>query len=273
MSVLEAKRARLADQAKTSAERDTIRSRHDVPIDALGSGSDYTVFLDYLQIASLDLGFGGDDGGGVYHSVYDSFYWYTNFSDGKFTHGVALSQTIGTALLRLADADVLPFEFRGTAETLRRYVDEIDKLAATGSDSEGTASTGRKLDLDPLRSALGKLSKAADAYERAMTHVPSTTRRALEAPRLAEINRILYSTERTFRHEAGLPRRPWFKHLAYAPGLYTGYGVKTLPGIREGIEQQQWDEAAAFVPIVAGAITRLADDVDRAASLLKKVGS
>jgi N-acetylated-alpha-linked acidic dipeptidase len=273
MSVLEAKRARLADQAKTSAERDTIRSRHDVAIDALGSGSDYTVFLDFLQIASLDLGFGGEDGGGVYHSVYDSFYWYTNFSDGKFTHGVALSQTIGTALLRLANADVLPFEFRGTAETLRRYVDEIDKLAANGSDSEGTASTGRKLDLDPLRSALGKLSKAADTYERAMTHVPNTTRRALQAPQLAEINRILYSTERAFRHEAGLPRRPWFKHLAYAPGLYTGYGVKTLPGIREGIEQQQWDEAAAFVPIVAGAITRLADDVDRAASLLKKAGS
>jgi N-acetylated-alpha-linked acidic dipeptidase len=273
MSVLEAKRARLAEQAKTSAERDTIRARHDVAIDALGSGSDYTVFLDFLQIASLDLGFGGEDGGGVYHSVYDSFYWYTNFSDGKFTHGVALSQTIGTALLRLANADVLPFEFRGTTETLRRYVDEIDKLAANGSDSEGTASTGRKLDLDPLRSALGKLSKAADTYERAMTHVPNTTRRALEGPRLAEINRILYSTERAFRHEAGLPRRPWFKHLAYAPGLYTGYGVKTLPGIREGIEQQQWDEAAAFVPIVAGAITRLADDVDRAASLLKKAGS
>jgi N-acetylated-alpha-linked acidic dipeptidase len=272
-SVLEAKRARLAEQAKTSAERDAIRSRHDVLIDALGSGSDYTVFLDYLQIASLDLGFGGDDGGGVYHSVYDSFYWYTNFSDGKFTHGAALSQTIGTALLRLANADVLPFEFRGTAETLRRYVDEIDKLAAAGSDSEGMASTGRKLDLDPLRSALGKLSKAAEAYERAMTHVPNTTRRALEGPRLDEVNHILYSTERDFRHEAGLPRRPWFKHLAYAPGLYTGYGVKTLPGIREGIEQQQWDEAAAFVPIVAGAITRLADDVDRAASLLKKVGS
>jgi N-acetylated-alpha-linked acidic dipeptidase len=273
MSVLEAKRTRLAEQAKTSAERDAIRARHDVPIDALGSGSDYTVFLDYLQIASLDLGFGGDDGGGVYHSVYDSFYWYTNFSDGKFTHGAALSQTIGTALLRLANADVLPFEFRGTAETLRRYVDEIDKLATAGSDSEGTASTGRKLDLDPLRSALGKLSKAADTFERAMTHVPNTTRRALQAPQLAEINRIVYSTERAFRHEAGLPRRPWFKHLAYAPGLYTGYGVKTLPGIREGIEQQQWDEAAAFVPIVAGAITRLSDDVDRAASMLKKVGS
>jgi N-acetylated-alpha-linked acidic dipeptidase len=271
MSVIEAKRARLAEQAKTSAERDAIRARHDVPIDALGSGSDYTVFLDYLQVASLDLGFGGDDGGGVYHSVYDSFYWYTNFSDGKFTHGVALSQTIGTALLRLANADVLPFEFRGTAETLRRYVDEIDKLATGGSDSEGTASTGRKLDLDPLRSALGRLSKAADTFERAMTHVPNTTRRALQAPQLAEINRILYSTERAFRHEAGLPRRPWFKHLAYAPGLYTGYGVKTLPGIREGIEQQQWDEAAAFVPIVAGAITRLADEVDHAASMLKKV--
>jgi N-acetylated-alpha-linked acidic dipeptidase len=272
-SVIEAKRVRLAEQAKTTAERDLIRSRHDVPIDALGSGSDYTVFLDYLQIASLDLGFGGEDGGGVYHSIYDSFYWYTNFSDGKFVHGVALSQTIGTALLRLANADVLPFEFRGTADTLRQYVDEIDKLAATAAASEGTPSTGKKLDLDPIRGALGKLSKAADAYERAMAHLPNSGGNALAGPRLAELNRILYSTERAFRHEAGLPRRPWFKHLAYAPGLYTGYGVKTLPGIREGIEQEQWDEAAAFVPIVAGAINKLAGEVDRAASLLKKTAS
>jgi N-acetylated-alpha-linked acidic dipeptidase len=273
-SLLEAKRARMAEQAKTSAERDAIRARHDIAINALGSGSDYTAFLDYLQIASLDLGFSGDDGGGVYHSVYDSFYWYTNFSDGNFTHGAALSQTTGTALLRLANADVLPFEFRGTAETLHRYVDEIEKLAGSNSSSEDDgASSGRKVDLGPVRKAIGKLSKAADSYERALTRVSKGESGAFAGPRLAELNRLLYSTERAFRHEAGLPRRPWFKHLAYAPGLYTGYGVKTLPGIREGIEQKQWDEARAFVPIVADAIDRLAGEVDRAASLLKKVGN
>jgi N-acetylated-alpha-linked acidic dipeptidase len=267
-SVLEARRTRIAEQAKTSAERDAARARRDVSIEALGSGSDYTAFLDNLQVASLDLGFGGEDGGGVYHSVYDSFYWYTHFSDGTFAHGVALSQTIGTALLRLADADVLPFEFRGTADTLSRYVDEIEKLA-TG-DGDQPEPGRRTLDLRPVRKALGKLSKAADKYERALTHLPGTARRAASASQLTELNRILYSTERAFRHEAGLPRRPWFKHLAYAPGLYTGYGVKTLPGIREGIEQQKWDEADAFIPIVADAIGRLAGEVERAESLLKQ---
>jgi N-acetylated-alpha-linked acidic dipeptidase len=91
---------------------------------------------------------------------------------------------------------------------------------------------------------------------------------SLPAEKLAEVNRLLYTSERAFRHEAGLPRRPWFKHLAYAPGFYTGYGVKTLPGIREGIEQKQWDEARAFVPIVAKAIDALAAQVDRARAVI-----
>jgi len=271
LSVLDARRARLAEQASTTSERDAIRAQRDIPIDALGSGSDYTAFLDHLQIASLNLGFSGDDGGGVYHSVYDSFHWYTTFSDGTFVHGAALSQIMGTAVLRLANADVLPFEFRATAETLRKYVDDIAALAEARATSSGVA--GRKLDLGRIRAAVRSLSKAADAYERAIVRL-----RVAKGPRgpgaasLAELNRVLYSTERAFRHEPGLPRRPWFKHLVYAPGLYTGYGVKTLPGLREGIEQDRWDEANSFVPIVAGAITRLAEEVDRAATLLKRTG-
>ena len=271
LSVLDARRARLAEQASTTSERDAIRAQRDIPIDALGSGSDYTAFLDHLQIASLNLGFSGDDGGGVYHSVYDSFHWYTTFSDGTFVHGAALSQIMGTAVLRLANADVLPFEFRATAETLRKYVDDIAALAEARATSPGVA--GRKLDLGRIRAAVRSLSKAADAYERAIVRlrVPKGPR-GPRAASLAELNRVLYSTERAFRHEPGLPRRPWFKHLVYAPGLYTGYGVKTLPGLREGIEQDRWDEANSFVPIVAGAITRLAEEVDRAAALLKRTG-
>jgi N-acetylated-alpha-linked acidic dipeptidase len=268
-SVLEARRNRLIEQAKTDAERAAIRGRIEIPIDALGSGSDYTVFLDYLQIASLDLGFGGDSGGGVYHSVYDSIYWYMHFSDGTFSHTAALSRTIGTALLRLADAEVLPFEFRGTAATLRDYVDDVAKLPAAG----------RKLDFAPLRDAIRRLSSAADAYEKALAGMtrskPGTTDSAAAArlhAQLVELNRVLYSTERAFRHEPGLPRREWFKHLAYAPGLYTGYGVKTLPGIREGLERQQWDEAASFIPIVSSAVIKLADDVHRAEQMVKKIG-
>jgi len=260
-SVLEAKRAHQIEQAKTDKEKADLRDRADLPIEALGSGSDYTAFIDYLNIASLDLGFGGDGGGGIYHSIYDSFYWYTHFSDADFTHSAALSRTIGTALMRLADADVLPFEFKGTATTLTQYVDEIEKMPVKGP----------KLDLSPLRAAIAKLSSSADAYEKALARMPKTSPAA--ASQLAALNTVLYQTERAFRYDKGLPKREWFKHLAYAPGFYTGYGVKTLPGIREGIEQDQMDEARSFVPIVAAAITKLAGQVDKAAAMVKQIGS
>jgi N-acetylated-alpha-linked acidic dipeptidase len=247
------------EQEKTELGRSLIRKRGDKPIDALGSGSDYTAFIDNLQIASLDFGFGGEGGGGVYHSIYDSFYWYTHFSDKDFAYGAALSRTIGTVILRLADADVLPFEFTATARTLRGYVDEIDKARKDIPDAPA-------IDLGPLRSSLDRLEKAAVAYNKAAMSERAT---ALPQDKLAELNRLLYTSERAFRHDAGLPRRPWFKHLAYAPGFYTGYGVKTLPGIREGIEQRQWDEARAFVPIVAKAIETLSAQVDRARAIIK----
>jgi len=248
-----------AEQDKTELGRSLIRKRADKPIDALGSGSDYTAFIDNLQIASLDFGFGGEGGGGVYHSIYDSFYWFTHFSDKDFAYGAALSRTIGTVILRLADADVLPFEFTATARTLRGYVDEIDRVRKDIPDAPA-------VDLAPLRSSLDRLEKAATGYNKAAMSDRAT---GLPPDKLAELNRLLYTSERAFRHDAGLPRRPWFKHLAYAPGFYTGYGVKTLPGIREGIEQRQWDEARSFVPIVAKAIDALAAQVDRARSVIK----
>ncbi len=258
-SVLDAKRARLIDQATDDAARAKIKGSRDIAIDALGSGSDYTAFLDFLQIASLDLGFAGDSSGGVYHSIYDSFYWFTHFSDGDFTHSAALSRVIGTALLRLADADVLPFDFKGTATALENYTQEI----------AGMPGVAGKVDVGPLRASIAKLASAADAYEKALGRLDR-----LDKDRqadLAALNEVLYRTERAFRHEAGLPKREWFKHLVYAPGLYTGYGVKTLPGIREGIEQKQWDEARSFVPIVSNAVNALTADVDRATALLKKI--
>jgi N-acetylated-alpha-linked acidic dipeptidase len=260
-NVLEAKRAREIEQARTEADKGRFR-KGDVPIEALGSGSDYTAFLDHLTIASLNLGFGGDGDGGVYHSIYDSFNWYTTFSDKDFSHSAALSRVIGTALLRLADADVLPFEFRGTASTLRGYVEELEKLA-TDRDV--------RLEFGPLKGAISRLAASADRYEDALRRIKAAP--AGNGQQLAELNRVLYSTERAFRHEAGLPRREWFKHLAYAPGFYTGYGVKTLPGIREAMEQKQPDEAREFIPIVADAVTRLSREVDRAAEMVKRLGS
>ena len=247
------------ETARTVDAKAKLRAQKDFPIAALGSGSDYTSFLDYLQIASLNLGFGGEGGGGVYHSAYDSFYWYTHFADTDFTYGAAFSRTMGTILLRLADADVLPFEFTATARSLRGYVDEIAKLAKDDSAPE--------IDLTPLRNAVNHLDRAATAYNAAAT--PERLDR-LKDGQLDELNRLLYTSERAFRYEQGLPGRPWFKHLAYAPGFYTGYGVKTLPGIREGIEQKQWDDARKYVPIVAKAVDTLATQVEHATEIVNR---
>jgi N-acetylated-alpha-linked acidic dipeptidase len=258
-TLFQAKLDRAVSQAKTDQEKTRLASRRDFPIDALGSGSDYTAFLDHLTVASLSLDFGGEaPDSGVYHSKYDSFYWYTHFSDTDFAYSAALSRTIGTAIMRLASADVLPFEFTATARTLGGYVDEIETLRKETKDAPA-------LDLAPLRAAVTKLQKAADAYESAMAKGPSPRDRE----QLANLNHLLYTTERAFKYEPGLPKREWFKHLAYAPGFYTGYGVKTLPGIREGIEQKAWDEPKKFIPVVADAIQKLAAQVDRATALLR----
>jgi N-acetylated-alpha-linked acidic dipeptidase len=256
-TLYQAKLDRAVSQARTGEEKSALQRRGDFPIAALGSGSDYTVFLDHLTIASLDMGFGGETSGGVYHSTYDSIYWYTQFADTDFAYGAALSRTIGTAILRLAGAEILPFEFTATAKTLRGYVDEIEVLRKSIADAPA-------LDLDPLRKAVERLEKAADGYERALARRNAGD---FERTKQAELNRLLYTSERAFKHDAGLPRRDWFKHLAYAPGFYTGYGVKTLPGIREGIEQKAWDEARSYVSIVATAVDRLSVQIDRAASL------
>jgi N-acetylated-alpha-linked acidic dipeptidase len=261
-TLFEAKLDRELSQAKEDADKARIRARRDFPLEALGSGSDYTAFLDYLTVASLNAGFGGEGSdGGVYHSKYDSFYWYTHFSDTDFTYNAALSRTLGTAILRLANADVLPFEFTATSRTLSGYVDEVEKLTKDTKDTKEHPD----LDFKPLRAAVAKLQKAADAYGAA--YAKGKTPKDRE--QLAELNHLLYTSERQFKYDAGLPKREWFKHLAYAPGFYTGYGVKTLPGIREGIEQKAWDEPKQYIPIVAAAIEKLAAQVDRAASLLR----
>ncbi|HEV3485573.1 MAG TPA: M28 family metallopeptidase [Vicinamibacterales bacterium] len=257
-TVLAAKLEREREQARTEETRRRRPSASTIRLEALGSGSDYTAFIDHLTIASLNLGFSGDDGGGVYHSIYDSFHWYTHFSDKDFTFGATLARLIGTALLRLADADVLPFEFRSTARTLREYVDDLD---------QGEAK--KQLRFAPLRAAIERLEAAASRFEQSASRVRSM--RTKDRAALQGLNRVLYQSERAFRHEDGLPGRDWFKHLAYAPGLYTGYGVKTLPAIREGIEQGNWDDARRFLPLVARSVDKLAREVDRAARMLNTI--
>ena len=240
------------------------RARTNLEISALGSGSDYTVFLDHLTMASLNVGFGGlDQGGGLGHSLYDTIASYARFSDGEFLYGRTLSQTVGTLLMRLANAPVLPFEFNTYVRTVAEYVDDIEREHARKPGAP-------RLALSEIRSALGRLGGSAEAFEKAVGRVTAVPAQRLAGRRdeLDALNRIIYTTERAFRHEAGLPNRDWFKHLIYAPGLYTGYGVKTLPGVREGVERGAWDEASAHVSLVSSAIDKLTRQLDEATRLL-----
>ena len=250
---------RRAGAAGSETERQALHRRTDLPIGALGSGSDYTAFLDHLGVASLNIGMGGEGGGGIYHSIYDTFSWYTRFSDSDFEHSRTLTQAAGTLTMRLAEARILPFTFTNLAATIGGYFDEISRLPADG------------VDLQPLRLSIDKLRAAAEEYERALRlAVGNGTIPADGSRELREINRLLFQSERRLTSEKGLPRRPWFKHQIYAPGYYTGYGVKTLPGVREALEQKDRDEARAQVTEAARAIDAIQIQISQVASLLGK---
>ena len=259
-SVWDAMKERRVEQARADDDKKEVNERADLRIGALGSGSDYTPFLQHLGIASMNTGFGGDGGGGVYHSIYDSFAWYTKFGDPTFEHGRALSQVNGTIVMRLADAEVLPFEFTNLAETIGRYVDEIDKLTIKGKQQ-------RDIDLAPLRSAVSSLAEGARRYEDALGKASANG--FTQVKQAKALNQLLYQSERKLTNEKGLPRRPWFTHQIYAPGFYTGYGVKTIPGVREAIEQKQWDEVGPEMKKATSAIQALASQIEAAARMLE----
>lgn len=264
--VLEVARRKAID-GLPEADRADAEKDPNIRIAPLGSGSDFTPFLQHLTVASLNLSFGGESPGGVYHSVYDSFEWYTRFSDGDFTYGRTLSQVTGTAVLRLSEASVLPFRFSDMSDTLARYVADVQKLHAGKKDAP-------PIDFAPLTAAVAALSKASLAFEKAHAGVPAASAKALQTQEeaLKVVNQLVYSSERRLGNDAGLPRRDWFRHQIYAPGFYTGYGVKTLPQIREGLEEGQWDEARQGVTKVAAAVSALAAQVDRASAGLSRVG-
>jgi len=267
-------------------EKADARSRADLRIGALGSGSDYTAFLDHLGVASINLGFGGEDGGGIYHSIYDDFYWYTHFADTDFSYGRALAQTAGTAVIRLADADLLPFDFDDFTDTIRRYAGEVQALAKTRRDQiaernrmidEGvfTAMNDPKekriaprkeaeppfLNFAPLDNAVAALARATAAYDKA---------RSQNSAEFRDANAKLIAVERALTLNEGLPNRPWFKHQVYAPGFYTGYGVKTLPAIREAIEQSDWKLADESIGKVAKVLENAGETIQSAAAALTR---
>ncbi|MDE3198597.1 MAG: M28 family peptidase, partial [Acidobacteriota bacterium] len=229
-------------------------------ISPLGSGSDYTPFLQHLGIATLNVGFEGDGGGGVYHSNYDDFYWYTHFSDTDFKYGKALAQVDATIDMRLADAPVLPFEFGRFASTVGRYLDEIEKIP----------NQKRKPDLSQVRAEVAQLAKTAAAFDEAFAKSSGKFSTA-GAQKLASVNKLLYGSERDLTLDPGLPGRPWFRHRIYAPGKYTGYAVKTLPGIREAVEAGNPDEADQQAKQVVQVLHTLNDRVEQAQKMLSSL--
>ena len=273
------------------AQRREARERSDLRIDALGSGSDFTPFLQHLGVATLNVGFGGEDGGGIYHSIYDTFSWFTRFSDASFVYGRALAQVAGTIVMRTANADILPHEFGALAETARGYVGELKALreevagriaevnrqlddgvlAATADPKQPERLPAREapapfLNFAPLDNAAESLSRAAARFERAQAVALGGS---IDQATAVAVNGMLKDTERTLTSTEGLPKRPWYRHLLYAPGYYTGYGVKTMPAAREAIEQKEWAEAGREMGRVAAAMENAAAQITRIAERLE----
>ena len=284
--------------ARRLARGDTedLDGTRDHRINALGSGSDYTPFLQHLGVASLNLSFGGESGGGSYHSIFDSFDHYTRFIDPTFEYGIALAQTAGRAVLRLADAELLPWDFTAFEATVTRYADEVvaltddmretterqNRLLRDGRFQQAADPTERydppdaeepvpHLNFAPVRNALVGLRESARAHEAARRALVASGDR-LSTDQARAVDEILFRTERAMTHPDGLPGRPWFVHQIYAPGFYTGYGVKTLPGVREAIEERDWGEAQRQIVTLAGTIRQVATEVDRATRLVEPAG-
>ncbi|HSP33719.1 MAG TPA: transferrin receptor-like dimerization domain-containing protein, partial [Thermoanaerobaculia bacterium] len=277
VSVLERMRDRELANTVEPEKRKELRDQDLIRLDALGSGSDWTAFLQHIGVAALSIGYGGEAGGGSYHSIYDSFDHYTRFGDPTFDYGVTQAKTNGRLMLRLANSDFLPFEFTTFANTMQRYLDELTKLATTTrNDIEEQNRLVRDhvleiaadptktyvppaiepdapyLNFAPLQNAIARLKTAAAAYDR--------------GPHTAAADATVMHAEQMLTTPNGLPRRPWFKHAIYAPGFYTGYGVKTVPGVREAIEQKQWTEANQQIEVAAKVINDYAAYVEKASS-------
>jgi len=286
------KRMQMAEISQEGAE---ARNRADLRIGALGSGSDFTAFLDFLGVASVNMGFGGEDGGGIYHSIYDDFYWYTHFADTNFVYGRALAQTAGTAVMRLADSELLPYDFDNFTATIHRYIDEVRKLAKDKRDEivernkrieEGMFAAIMDprvpmvappketvppfFNFAPLENGLSALERTTEAYDKALAQATENGGAALARAALKEANQKLIQVERALTLNEGLPNRPWFKHQIYAPGFYTGYGVKTLPAVRESIEQKQWKLADEEIAKVGRVLENAGEAIQGATSELSK---
>jgi len=281
-------------RARDQQAKQEVRNRPNLRIGALGSGSDYTAYLDFLGIASANFGYGGEASGGIYHSVYDDYYWFSHFDDPDEIYGKALAQTAGTAVMRMANADLLPFDFNLQADTVQRYVSELQKLATEERDK--ARETNRELDdgvynavndpkkpmqppkreevppylnFAPLQNGADALTHAAERYQKVFQKAQADGGTALAQASLTAVNQKLIQSERALTTPEGLPNRSWFKHQLYAPGFYTGYGVKTIPAVREAIEQKQWQLADEQIVKVGKVLENEAAVIDQAAAALE----
>ncbi len=287
VSVLERRKSVDASNAASAKAKKEILTKKTLSIGALGSGSDFSPFLQHLGIASLNLGYGGEDDGGEYHSIYDSYDHYKRFKDPSFEYGVALAKTAGRATLRLSEAEVLPFDFNAFQKTVSSYLTEVTTLLETLREvtevenqminekryilaSDPTEKyippTGKDavpyLNFSSLQNSISQLERIASHFSELYVGNPKPIKN------ITQLNKLLFQSERKLISAAGLPRRPWYKHTIYAPGFYTGYGVKTLPGIREAIEQRNWKEAQEQIGIASEAINNFNNQIELANAYL-----
>ncbi len=288
VSLKERKYAQTVVNADKTARTKLLGNKY-LKLGALGAGSDWGGFLQHLGIASLNMGFGGESEGDQYHSIYDSYDHFTRFIDPGFKYGVTLSKTSGRTLLRLADADVLPVDFSSFYKTVSDYATEIKtQLEKTRTETEEETRMAKdqlfELAGDPGKTYLapaakepvpflnwGSLENALMSLKNASEEFQQLYGNALRLPadKQALLNAVLYKAERSLLQPDGLPRRPWYRHQVYAPGFYTGYGVKTLPGIREAVEQRYWKEAQENIERMAATLQAYTSQVKAAAELLK----
>jgi N-acetylated-alpha-linked acidic dipeptidase len=259
---------------------------------ALGSGSDFTPFLQHLGVNSLDVGFEGEDSYGVYHSAYDSFDHFRRFVDPSFEYGVALARVAGRLVLRASQAPLLPAREGDFAASVAGYADELHKLAdgmrvkahelsqlldegayqLTTDPQKPRAPPPRAaevpyLNFAELDNAVARLGRSAKAFDREYARLEAIDDDAGAHAARERLNATLTDLEQSLTDPHGLPGREWYQHMLYAPGLYTGYGAKTLPGIREAIEERRWDEANEYVGVASRAINAYSGRLDRAISV------
>jgi N-acetylated-alpha-linked acidic dipeptidase len=278
VSIFERKKAHEAISANNPEAKRRIWDEKEIKLNALGSGSDYSSFIQHAGIPALNMGFSGEDEGGEYHSIYDSYSLYEKFKDPGFQYEVTLAETAGHAILRMSNADELPFDYAHLFKNIDAYCKELMTLLqksrettelenqiinsrsyALGEDpTKGylvplVKSEVPYLDFSPLQNALKQLGNSIDSLNVVFHRnikINSTS---------PNFNQSLYRAGQQLLNEAGLPHRAWYKHTLYAPGYYTGYSVKTMPGIREAIEQRDWKEAQQQIEVDAKAIMRLAE--------------